>query len=161
MNKAIAEIKSQILYLFIPMFVAIGWGITSYIMKWDDKGIDTLFIIYPSIGISSLFIFAFFHFKKRRITYLILGIIYLSLFTIMYFNNFLLIKTGDNISVALILFNILLYAITIIIHLLNNKFCSKIMIWIYYAVLLSIIPWSLIGYIISVGVVLKIIYFFF
>jgi hypothetical protein len=157
----LVENKQQLLYLYVPMLIATAWGFVSHFLNWDDKHLDTLFAVYPLVGASSIFYFGFLHYKGKQIGFLIAGLAYLIVLSICYFYNILPIKIEDNTTVILLSFYSILYFVSIIVCLLNKKWVFTFPILIYNMMLISIIPFALLGYLTLVTSLLGLVYSFF
>jgi hypothetical protein len=157
----LVENKQQLLYLYVPMLIATAWGFVSHFLNWDDKHLDTLFAVYPLVGASSIFYFGFLHYKGKQIGFLIAGLAYIIVLSICYFYNILPIKIEDNTTVILLSFYSILYFVSIIVCLLNKKWVFTFPILIYNIMLISIIPFALLGYLTAITSLLGLVYWFF
>jgi hypothetical protein len=159
--QVLIENKQQLLYLYIPMLIAITWGFVSHFLNWNDKHFDTLLAVYPLVGASSIFYFGFLHYKGKQIGFLITGLAYLIILSICYFNNILPIKIEDNTTVILLSFYSILYFLSIIVCLLNKKWVFTFTLLFYNIMLISIIPFALLGYLTILTSLLGLVYSFF
>lgn len=159
--QVLIENKQQLLYLYVPMLIAIAWGFVSHSLNWDDKHFDTLFAVYPLIGFSSIFYFAFLYFKGKQIGFLIAGLAYLIVLSICYFYNILPIKIEDNLTIILLSFYSFLYFVSILFCILCKRWHFKFTHLIYNIMLISIIPFALLGYLTIVTSLLGLVYSFF
>jgi hypothetical protein len=158
--QVLIENKQQLLYLYIPMLISITWGFVSHSLNWDDKHLDSVFAVYPLIATSSFFYLGFFHYKIKRVISLFAGLVYLILIYALFLLNQLPMKTGDKLTVILLIFYFVLYIISIVGHLLSTKWSLKFNIIIFNIVLVSILPFVLLGYLTIFTSLIGLVYWF-
>lgn len=160
MKKIIIEIKSQILYLYIPILISITWGFISHFLNWDDKHLDSILAVYPLIAISSVCYLGFYYLKSKKIFSLLLGLVYLIIIYGLFFLNLLPIKAGDSLTIILLIFYTVFLVSSIIVYLLDKKWSFKLNIFVFNTVLISIIPFALLGYLTILTSLIGLVYWF-
>lgn len=155
---SIIEHKNQILFLYIPLLIALIMGFISHYLNLDDKNLDVVFAVWPLVGFSSIFFLGFVYSDFRQLVFLLAGILFIVFISFFFYFNLLPIKNNNDITLILlaIYFSLFLIATT---AYYNNKL--NLIMSIYNLIVLSIIPFALMGYILVFIGFTKVVYSFF